>query len=413
MHSFKIRFRLHDLLFFLLLVFSFYYTRNMLCRLMMVVFFGYTVLQMIVKKSKMPLPFYYLGFLLFILYGAANILFGNVINSQIARTMVISLLLNLLMIISVVQYIYMTNDAPRVLRITELGIFTTAFVVVILSLGTITQGRLGGGTEINSNMLAILCVYGFVLSMYLRKNDKISRYASWFRMFFYLLVILLTGSRKGLVMIVLAVVVIQVIFEKNNILHLLRNALIAAIVVMAIYILIMNVEVLYNIVGVRVENLLKYLSEGTTDEASLADREKLPALGMEYFKQKPWTGYGYDCFKLVSGKGPNGRVSQGEIGFYSHNNYVELLFGGGIIGFVLYYTPVVYLLIKLMRRTRKDLCITYLLAMLISLLSVEYARVTYYARIDSYITGVLLGCAIIVGREQSEKPITDIKEIAE
>lgn len=413
MHSLKIHFRLHDLLFYMLLVFSFYYTRNMMCRLMMVVFFGYTFLQMIVKKRKVLLPFYYFGFLLFILYGAAKVWLGDVINSSIPRTMTISLLLNLLMIVSIVQYIYMTNDVSRVLRVTELGIFTTAFVVVLLSVGTITQGRLGGGTEINSNMLAILCVYGFVLSMYLRKTGKIGQAANWLRMFFYLLVILLTGSRKGLIMILLAVVIIQFIFEKNNILRLARNALIGVAAVAVIYVIIMNVDMLYSIVGVRVEALLDYLSEGSTTEASLADREKLPALGMEYFKQKPWTGYGYDCFKLVSGKGPNGKVAVGEVGFYSHNNYVELLFGGGIIGFVLYYIPVAYLLVKLIKRIHKDVCIPYLLAMLISLLSVEYARVTYYARIDAYITGVLLGCAIIVGREQSEQPFTNIKEIAE
>ena len=63
------------------------------------------------------------------------------------------------MIYAIVQYIYMQNDIPKILRITELGIFTTAFVVVLFSLGTITSGRLGGGTEINANMLAILCVW--------------------------------------------------------------------------------------------------------------------------------------------------------------------------------------------------------------------------------------------------------------
>ena len=77
MQGFKVRFRIYDLLFYLLLVVSFYYTRNMLCRLMMVAFFCYTVAQMIIKKDKIPFPFYYIGFALFILYGFANILRDN------------------------------------------------------------------------------------------------------------------------------------------------------------------------------------------------------------------------------------------------------------------------------------------------------------------------------------------------
>jgi len=400
MQGYKIRFRIHDLLFYLLLVFSFYYTRNMLCRLMMVVFFGYTVLQVIVKKRKVPLPFFYGGFLAFILYGAANMLLGNVMDAGVVRTMVVSLTLNFLMILAIVQYVYMTNDIPKVLRIAEFGIFSTALVVMLLSLGTITQGRLGGGTEINSNVLAILCVYGFIFAMYLRKIRKISLLATGLRMIFYLLIVLLTGSRKGLVMIVLAVLVVQLFMRRNRI----RNILVGTGIAAVVFVLIMNVGFLYDIIGVRVESLVLLLTEGTTTEASLSDRQYLTQLGMAYVRENPWTGYGYDCFKLISGIGPYGKVPVGTVGFYSHNNYIELLFGGGVIGFVLYYIPVAYLLVKLFRNSRKDAAMPYLLAMVISLLSVEYARVTYYARVDAYITAIILGCALVAaGKERGKK----------
>lgn len=410
MHSFKIRVHLYDMLFYLLLVFSFYFTRNMLCRLMMVVFFGYTVIRQVRNNGKILYSFFYTGFLMFILYGATNILFKNVIDPNVARTMVVSLILNLLMIYAIVQYIYMQNDIQKVLKITELGIFTTAFVVILLSLGTITTGRLGRGTEINANTLAILCVCGLILCLYLRKDRYLSRPMHIFRIIFYLLVIILTGSRKGLVMVFLAIMIISFFNGRRK---LVRNILFGISAAVIGYILIMNIPAFYNIMGVRVESLLKYLADGTATEGSLKSRLELIETGMEYIREKPWTGYGYDCFKLISGIGAQGNVSDGEFGFYSHNNYVELLFGGGIIGFVLYYIPVVYLVVKLFKRTRKDVCVPYLLAMLVSLLSVEYARVTYYARIDSYITGVLLGCAIIAGRGQCEQSVANTKEITE
>lgn len=402
MQSFKIRFRLHDLLFYLLLVVSFYYTRNMLCRLMMVVFFGYTVLQTMVKKSKVPVPFFYVGFLAFILYGAGNIVLDNVINAGIAQTMVISLVLNFLMIVAIVQYIYMTDDIVRVLRVAEIGIFSTAIVVVMLSLGTITQGRLGGGTEMNANMLALLSVYGFVISMYLRKVRRITCITTWLRAGFYLLVILLTGSRKGLLMIVFAVVILRLVVERKK---LVKNLLIIVGMAAMLYFLIMNVSVLYNIVGVRVENLLTFLSKGETAEASLSDRHRLTQIGMSYVKENPWIGYGYDCFKLVSGMGPSGSVPIGKVGFYSHNNYVELLFGGGIIGFALYYIPVAYLLKRIVTGLRVHNCAPYLLAILLSKLAMEYAYVSYYERVDAYITAILLGCALIACKgRKNEKP---------
>ena len=402
MQSFKVRFRIYDLLFYLLLVVSFYYTRNMLCRLMMVAFFGYTVAQMIIRKDKIPLPFFYVGFGLFIVYGLANVLLGNAIYPNVARTMVISLTLNFMMIFSIVEYIHMTNDVPRVLRITELGIFTTAFVVVLLSIRTITEGRLGGGTEINSNMLAILCVYGFGISRYLRKIGKMSQLSSWARIAFYILIIFLTGSRKGLLMVILSIMVVQFTQEKGK---LLKNLVVVLGSAVLFYVLIMNVPVLYNIIGVRVENLLLALSGESSAEASLEDRQKLVEMGWEQIKENPWIGYGYDCFKMVSGRGPNGYVKPGVAGFYSHNNYIELLFGGGIIGFALYYLPVLHLLHKLLTGIRKHPCMPYILAIMVSKLAMEYAYVSYYERVDTYIVAIILGCALVARQDIKKKPL--------
>lgn len=393
MQDTKTRFQVHDLLFFLLLVVSFYFTRNVLCTGLMILFFGYTLMRQAITGRKLTVPFFCVGFLIFILYGAYNIVKHNVINATVSKTMVISLCWNLLMIYAIFLYVRMQQDIPKILRILELSIFLTTLVVVLLSLGTITQGRLASSTEMNANRLAMLCVYGFILTLYLKQIGKMKPTLYWTRLALYLIAVLLTGSRKGLLMIVLAVVVVNLTRGSRKI---VKTVLISGALCVMLYLLITKIEFLYNIIGVRVENLITLITEGSTEEGSLKSRQTLIEIGMRYVKRKPWTGYGYDCFKLVSGISGSGNTGNATFGYYSHNNYIELLFGGGIIGTILYYIPIVWLLRKILKSVKKDPCVPYLLAILVSKLAIEYAYVSYYSRVDAYLLAVALGCILIV-----------------
>lgn len=389
----KVKIQIYDLLFYLLLVFSFYFTRNLLCRLMMVAFFGYTVLLQIGKRRKAVIPFYCVGNTLFITYGFSSIFLGEVLNKSIAQTMVGSLVLNLMMIYAIIQYICMQRNITKVLHITEMGILTTTVVVVLMSIGTITQGRLANGTEMNANTLSMLCVYGFILTLYLKKQQIISTKNSFIRMAIYAISVMLTGSRKGIIMLVIAILVINMVGGSRK---LIKTVMITSASAIAIYILIMNVPVLYNIIGIRVENLIVLLTEGSTTEGSLNSRQALTEIGMGYIVQKPWVGYGFDCFKLISGMNGQGKVAVGTVGYYSHNNYIELLFGGGIVGFILYYVPIFVLFVKLVKRRSQDACSAYLLAIFVAKHAVEYAYVSYYARLDAYIIAIILGCVMVM-----------------
>ena len=395
----KVKIQIYDLLFYLLLVFSFYFTRNIVCSLLMMLFFGYTILLQIKNRSRGVMPFFCIGMLIFILYGAGNIVMKNVLYPSVARTMVISLTLNLMMTYAIIQYINIKRDIPKVLHITECGILTTTVLVVLLSLETITSDRLARGTAMNANMLSLLCVYGFVLALYLRKIGILSRSAGWIRSVIYVGSILLTGSRKALIMIVL---VIMVINAAEGGLKIIKAIFTSIIAVVGLYLLIMNVPALYNIIGVRMENLLVLLTEGTTTEGSLNTRQALIQVGMKYIAQNPWTGYGLDCFKMISGMGGKGKVGIGEVGFYAHNNYIELLFGAGIIGMILYYIPVLSTLKKLLKGIKENVCAIYLLALLVSKLAVEYTHVSYYARMDAYIMAIIVGCCCLFNSQRNQ-----------
>ena len=70
---------------------------------------------------------------------------------------------------------------------------------------------------------------------------------------------------------------------------------------------------------------------------------------------------------------------------YLHNNFVEMLCGGGLVGFILYYSIYVYLFVQLFKYRKADreafsIAIVWLGLMLI----MNYGMVTYYSKTQWY-----------------------------
>lgn len=391
----KLNLNFYDALFMLLLIVTFYFMRNIICQLMMIIFCGYTCLKFIVKDRKIKFTPYFFFSALFIFYGALNIVAGNVIDNGVAKTIVISLTLNLIMTFCIVQYIYLTQNVYKVLKITEYSIFIISLLVVLFSLDTIEGNRLGEVTDtINSNRLGILCGFAIILCLYFINEYKQNKGWYFLRICIYLIIILLTGSRKSLLMVLFAFMLWSVIKGPKVFLTFIASSI---FIVAILYFVLMKIPLFYNIVGHRFEDLFELLETNSTDDGSINDRQELIKIGWQYILKKPWTGYGYDCFKTISGLGWNGVFF-----YYSHNNYIELLFSGGILAFVLYYLGVVYLLASIIKKARQNKCMQYLLIILLSKLIIEYTYVSYHERIDSYIVAILLGVMLSVKKEDKK-----------
>ena len=112
--------------------------------------------------------------------------------------------------------------------------------------------------------------------------------------------------------------------------------------------------------------------------ASFSTRQKLIELGWSIFKEHPLVGIGIGCPHVIANQVLN-------FDAYLHNGFVEILAGGGIIGFILYYSSYVYIFYNLFKyRNYKDE--SYVLCVILALIFLfrDYAMVSMYSKITYF-----------------------------
>ena len=182
----------------------------------------------------------------------------------------------------------------------------------------------------------------------------------------------LSGGRKYFVIPFLFLYILSVMKkDKRGRKHTIRNTLIIGAIILLVYYLVMNVEELYNGVGVRLESLV----EGTVGEGSLdgsADiRGRMIVSALKRWLDSPFIGNGFDSFKYYS---------RDALAFfaYSHCNFTELLHNGGIVGFFIYYYYYFYICKRAIKN--KNIQTKYralAIATILSILIFETGCVTY------------------------------------
>lgn len=180
---------------------------------------------------------------------------------------------------------------------------------------------------------------------------------------------LFTGSRKSLFIIVAGIVLYYLFTSKNNKVLVLSG--VTGFVFLSFY-LIMSVPELYKVMGIRVEGLLAQITGESVADSSTRMRMLMIDYGIEWFKQNPIIGYGMNNYRLLFA---------GAMGMntYSHNNYIELLVGVGVIGTAIYYYIYAHIIKKLFIDARKkDALATLFIVLTILLLIIEYGLVSHY-----------------------------------
>lgn len=190
-------------------------------------------------------------------------------------------------------------------------------------------------------------------------------------------IVALTHSRKALLLLILGTFLCFLLhnLDSKNILKTIGK--ISAIVLGALVLL--NVVALMPIFAGTFDRMNalfgSIFGDGGGADSSVLIRDRMIEVGWEQFLKTPLLGMGMANPHILS------NMYLGKDA-YLHNNFIELLAGGGIVGLSIYYSMYAYLLTmfwKLRRYKNEEYVIC--LVMTVVLLILDYGMVSYYQKI--------------------------------
>ncbi|MBR4864033.1 MAG: O-antigen ligase family protein [Oscillospiraceae bacterium] len=272
------------------------------------------------------------------------------------------------------------NTRPLCLAVMWSGYVVVVYAILFYGLDTMLASSQDIRLEnefSNVNNIAMAAA----ISCMLQWNEVIHKRNIWSAVMIIPSVILIgaTQSRKAFILLLAGVVLVYVMktmgqkgfFKKVlSLLFYLVLLLVAMRVVLSLPIFSGSLE--------RMGRMLNFWSEEGTADHSTIMRNDMMELGMEWFKKNPIGGIGMGNPHILSARYLN-------FDAYLHNNFVELLCGGGIVGFAVYYSMHVYLLFNLIKYRKAD-HETFSIAMVWLLLTLimHYGMVTYYSKLQWY-----------------------------
>ena len=227
------------------------------------------------------------------------------------------------------------------------------------------------GDFLNGNLLGMLAATSVVIALYeiIAKKYKISD----FLVILCIIVIAGSESRKAFISLLFGCLMILFTIKTDKKTTWLKRigAVLISIILISFLLSYLNV---FSGLEDRLQSLLNlFFHHGLTDHSSIT-RQRLVEIGLAQFKETPMGGIGV---------GNTNYLAYSSLGkdYYLHNNYVELLASAGIIGFAIYYSLYIFLIVRLIKNYKKRTAMYYLIVILIlTQLIMDLGYVSYYQK---------------------------------
>lgn len=336
-------------------------------------------INVLLKKKKLKLTNILAIQLIFIFICLCSIFVS--INQNAVFIKVKTLFLIFLVMLSIINYLDSFDKIIRVLKyFTWSGFFVSIYILLISDFSNITRY----GSELgNQNAIGMNIALSSIFCFYLLINKKVK-----YLLLFVVMVptILLTGSRKSLLFIIINVILLVYFKNRNSLKNIIKFIIFSFITILLFSYMIFNIPIFYEIIGDRMESLFSFINGETVREGSINIRTNMTIVGFELFKKRPITGYGIDNYRFFYS------------GTYSHNNFIELMVGTGVFGVILFYLTHFIGIIDLFKMARNNshniLCYTFI-GIIISYIVVSPSLVYYDSKHFCYIMAIITSfCSI-------------------
>lgn len=335
------------------------------------------------RNTRVVIPYNTIWYLVFTAFVALSSLWSSYFSSGMSwyflRMVIIAA-----MITSVSIYVDKPEDLERIIKL----YIVSVLIIVLLEFSIVpveswTAGSMGShfsGSNSNGVAFIVFCAELMAFYEFYSKNKK----GYLLLVILFLAFIILTSSRKGL-FAALAGPLLFVVFstyKKNYLLNILTVFSLAVLV----FVFIMTDENAYQAIGRRFNSMFNFMFESQTTKTdnSMYMRMYYIDLAKEVFSQSPILGAGIGNFSYYI-------VSTYDLtGVYSHNNYWQLLSEYGIVGFTIYYSMYLYLIVKLAKGAfvNKSRINLLFFVFMVLLLVLETALVNYYSKMPHVVIAI-------------------------
>lgn len=305
------------------------------------------------------------------------------ISSQDSIQKFITTMEILIMLSFLYLYFQESDNIERLLNIVKwsgylVGVISFLFYGYDLIILLLKTGRRLENGFSNVNSIGILCAIAIIIEFYEILYYKSVRFSFVFCVP-SLIIVLASQSRKAFVLLLFGVFLVVMLSDRSQ-KHKLKMILRFVFIIIAFIVFgyLLSKLPVFSGINERFGYILETLRGQGEVGSSTYLRSQMIEIGWNCFKKNPIVGVGYGCPHVVNNQVIN-------FDAYLHNNYIELLAGGGLVGFFLYYS-FYYSIFKRIRKYKSvehfgtTICVIIMILLLVSDLGMVncYSKETYF-----------------------------------